>query len=38
LDRTLQIAVTGSTRLGKLYLQESPYADAELPPFLRLIQ
>jgi hypothetical protein len=38
LDCTLQIAVTGSTRLGKLYLQESPYADAELPPFLRLIQ
>jgi hypothetical protein len=33
----LEIIVFGSTRIGKIYLQDREYSDAELPTFLRLI-
>ena len=33
----LEITVFGSTRIGKIYLQDREYCDAELPSFLRLI-
>ena len=34
----LQVSVAGSGRVGKIYLQDEEYSDAELPPYLRLIQ
>ena len=32
-----EIIIHGSTRISKLYFQEKPYSDAELPSFLRII-
>lgn len=31
------VMVYGSTRIGKIYLQDREHADLELPPFLRLL-
>jgi len=34
----LEVVIDGSTRVSKMFLQEQEYADAELPPYLRMIQ
>ena len=31
------IMIYGSTRIGKIYFQEKPYSDLELPHFMRLL-
>jgi hypothetical protein len=35
---TLLVSLQGATRVSKIYFQEEPYSDAELPAFLRLVQ
>ena len=38
METCICVSVHGSARMSKLYFQEKEYADAELPPYLRLIQ
>jgi len=33
-----QVTISGSARVSKLFFQDEEYSDAELPPYLRLVQ